>query len=128
MTDKARYDPDKALAALVRAERAAQPPVSDRLRARVLADAAEVAAARPAEAPASPARSAAAPGWLDWLRGRDLSAGAAIAAAILCLVIGLGIGYGAGDLLLAEAGFEEMRVAEADEEEAAALLLSEDVL
>ena len=136
MSDKREDGLDAALAALVRAERAARPKVSDGLRARVLADAADVAATRPAKEtrPATETRPAAAPsrpagaagGWLGWVRGLDVWAGAAVAAAILCLAIGLGVGYEAGDRVLAEAGFEDMRVAQTDED--AAALLAEDVL
>ncbi len=113
MTEKRQFDPDAALAALARAERAARPQVSERLHARVLADAAEVSAANPAAKPGRPAPVGR--GWLGWIRGVDLWAGAAVAAAILCLAIGLGVGYGAGDRVLAEAGFQELQVAQAAE-------------
>ena len=124
MTEKRQFDLDGALAALARAERATQPQVSERLHARVLADAAEVAAANPATKPARAAT--AGHGWLGWIRGVDLWAGAAVAAAILCLAIGLGVGYGAGDRVLAEAGFQELQVAQVAEDEA--VFLAEDVL
>lgn len=129
MTDKAPFNPDAALAALARAERAARPRVSERLQARVLADAAEISAEARARQPAAGARrpAAAGRGWLGGrLPGLDGWAGAGIAAAILCLAIGLGVGYEAGDQVLAGAGFEDTRLAQAAEDEA--FLMAEDVL
>ena len=124
MTEKHQFDLEAALEALVRAERAVRPQVSERLRARVLADAAEVSAARPAEEKGRRARGGR--DWIGWVRGLDLWAGAAVAAAILFLVIGLGVGYEAGDRVLVEAGFQELEVAQAQEDEA--MFLAEDVL
>lgn len=131
MTDKREEELDAALAALARAERAAWPEVSGHLHARVLADAAEVAgevaATRSAATPARRVhRSPGRRGWLGRLRELDLWAGAAIAAAIICLVVGLGVGYEVGDRVLAQAGFEDVRVAQVAEDEA--LLFAEDAL
>jgi hypothetical protein len=136
MSEKASKDPDgsldRALDALARAERAAWPEVSAGLRARVLADAAETAAAEVA-APAAPTRQrprragGGRPGLIGRLRGLDLWAGAAVTAALICLAIGLGIGYQAGDAVLAEAGLgESVQVAQAGEGDA--VFLGEDVL
>ena len=123
-------DLDAALGALARAERAAWPDVSAGLRARVLSDAAEVAAEMPARRPAAAeARRAGGgrPGMLDRLRGLDLWTGAAVAAALLCLALGLGVGYGAGDAVLAGTGLgENVQVAQAGERDAP--FLGEDVL
>lgn len=133
MSERGAYELDAALEALARDERAACPAVSDHLRARVLADAAEVSAevstAIPAGVPGAHAARAArgrGAGWVGWLRGRDLWAGAAVAAALICLAIGLGVGYGVGETVLAEVGFEDMRLAQASEDEIA--FLAEDVL
>jgi hypothetical protein len=124
MTEKAPIDLDAALEALARAERVARPRVSDRLRARVLADAAEVSAGRrvTAAAPARPARAR----WGGWLGGLDLWAGAAVAAALICLAVGLGVGYQAGEAVLAQVGLGDARLARAADYEVA--VLSEDVL
>lgn len=125
MSDRDFTDVDEALAALARSERAAWPVVSERLRARVLADAAEVSAGREVAVAtrARPARRGGA-GLFGWF---DAWVGAAVAAALICLTIGLGLGYGAGDALLAGVGLDEsFRVAEAPTEDA--LLLGEDVL
>ncbi len=125
-------DMDAALAALARAERAARPEVSAGLRARVLTDAAEVAAEMSARRrPTVTARPAPAfggrPGLLGWLRGLDVWAGAAVAAALICLAAGLGVGYEAGDAILAGTGFGgEFQVARAGQ--ADSVFLGEDVL
>lgn len=126
MDNKAPIDLDAALEALARAERAAWPEVSEQLRARVLADAAEVGAGRQ-PTPAARKRSAGGgqPGFLRWVRGLDLWAGAAVAAALLCLAVGLGVGYGAGETVLAGLS-GDVRVAQVAEDDA--LFLAEDVL
>ena len=124
MSERRTYDLDAALEALARAERTARPAVSERLRARVLADAAELSPARSRQ----PAARGRAGGWLRWPRGLDLWAGAGVAAALLCLAIGLGVGYGAGETVLAEVGFEEVQVAQADDGDEELAFLSEDVL
>lgn len=139
MSEKVSKDSDgsleRALDALARSERAAWPEVSTGLRARVLADAARAAAevAGPAGAPAQTSRQrprragGGRPGLIDRLRGLDLWAGAAVTAALICLAIGLGIGYQAGDAVLAEAGLgESVQVAQAGESDA--VFLGEDVL
>lgn len=101
MTGKAPMDLDEALEALARAERAAWPEVSGQLRARVLSDAAQVAAERrPAEAPRL-RRKGGRPGLLDRLRGLDLWVGGAVAAVLLSLAIGFGVGYESGGNFLA---------------------------
>lgn len=130
MSEKVPTDLDAALAALARAEQSARPAVSADLRARVLADAAEVAAEKSArERPAvdSPRAGNSRAGPFGWLRGLDLWAGAAVAGALLCLAIGLGVGYEAGETVLAGTGLgDDVRMAQADT--ADALFLSEDVL
>ena len=126
MTDKAPFDLDAALAALAIDERAARPTVSESLQARVLGDAAEVAAGRAgamAPAPRIPARS----GGFRLFGLFDAWSGAAVAAVALCLAIGIGVGYGAGSELLAQAGLGDVEVAVAAEE-SDGLFLSEDVL
>lgn len=141
MSKRSAHDLDAALEALARAERAAGPAVSERLRARVLADAAQVspgqqdspARSMPAMAGREYARHGMRPGERHdtrhggrgrrgWRRGVDLWTGAAAAAAILCLAIGLGVGYGAGERLLAEIGFEDVRLAQAQAEDELAFL------
>lgn len=146
MSNRSSYDLDAALEALARAERAAGPAVSERLRARVLADAAQnspgqhVSPGRSMPTTAAPARARhemrhvtrhvtrpGARGRPGWRGGVDVWTGAAAVAAILCLAIGLGVGYGAGERLLAEIGFEDMRLAQA-EAKAELAFLEEDVL
>jgi len=107
MTDKHPFDLDAAFAALERDERAAGPQPSGALVARVLADAAELAAAgRPASA-AAPRRGALeTPGWLRFFGFADAWAGATVAAVLLVLAAGFGIGYEAGPELLAGTGLE----------------------
>ncbi len=115
MTDKAPFDLDAALAALAIDERAARPAASESLRARVLGDAAEIAAGRAgalAPPPQSPARSGG-----FWLSGLfDAWTGAAVAAIALCLAIGLGVGYRAGPEVLLQAGLVEVEIAVVAEE------------
>lgn len=130
MSEKAPYDLDAALEALARAERSARPAVPERLWMRVLADAAEVSAGR-SLASATPVRRSGTRwrgwrGWRGWVGGIDLPAGAAVAVALICLAVGLGLGYGAGDTVLAEIGFDSVRLAQASDDDA--LFLSEDVL
>ena len=142
MSEKFSKDPDAALEArldaLVRAERAAWPEVPDGLRARVLADAAEVAAGlateRPRETPRRepaerPRRAGSGQrGFLGRLRGVDLWVGAAVTAALVCLAVGLGVGYQAGDAVLAGTGLSGEKVQLARAEEGDAGFLGEDVL
>ena len=127
MSEKAPYDLDAALEALARAERSARPAVPERLWMQVLADAAEVSAGR-SLASATPVRRPGTRwrGWRGWVGGIDLPAGAAVAVALICLAVGLGLGYGAGDTVLAEIGFDSVRLAQASDDDA--LFLSEDVL
>lgn len=142
MSNWSSHDLDAALEALARAERAAGPAVSERLRARVLADAAQISPGRhvspgrsmPTTAARAPARHEmrhvtrpGARGRPGWRRGVDVWTGAAAVAAILCLAIGLGVGYGAGERLLAEIGIEDTRLAQAQAEDELAFL-EEDVL
>jgi len=138
MADKARFDPegfdlDAELAALAEAGRRAAPEVSDALRARVLADASDIAALRAAAPGAARAQRARQ---LRRTRGEprfrlfgllDAWGKAAVAAAAVCFVIGLGVGYGAGDQVLAEAGFASVDLARAGGNDESYLLL-EDVL
>ena len=91
MTDKADFDLDAALAALAIDERATRPAVSESLQARVLGDAAEVAA-ESAGALAQPQRSRARSGGFRLSGLFDAWSGAAVAAVALCLAIGLGVG------------------------------------
>ena len=122
MTDKLgtekRFDLDAAFAALEGDERVARPVPTQRLVARVLADAAEVAAGFGAETAAPRARPAAAPqranGWLHWFGFSDAWAGATVAAVVLCLAVGVGVGYQAGPEMLAEVGLGEIDVLLAD--------------
>jgi hypothetical protein len=126
MTDKAPFDLDAALAALAIDERAARPAVSESLQARVLGDAAEVAAegaGKMAQPPRRPARS----GGFRLFGLFDAWSGAAVAAVALCLAIGLGVGYQAGPEVLEQAGLGEVKLA-AVAEEGGEFFLSEDVL
>jgi hypothetical protein len=130
MTDKAPFDLDAALAALAIDERAARPAVSESLQARVLGDAAEVAATGAAQsrtlAPTL-APSAVRSGGFRLFGLFDAWSGAAVAAVVLCLAIGLGVGYRAGPEVMAQAGLGDVKVAVAAEE-GDGLFLSEDVL
>ena len=126
MTDKAPFDLDAALAALAADERAARPVVSESLRARVFGDVAEIAAER-ADAMAAPLQSPARSGGFRLFGLFDAWSGAAVAAVVLCLAIGLGIGYRAGPAVLAQAGLGEVKIAVAAEE-SGGLFVSEDVL
>ena len=126
MTDKAPFDLDAALAALAIDERAARPAVSESLQARVLGDAAEVAAGNAdavAQRPPGPVRS----GGFRLFGLFDAWTGAAVAAVALCLAIGLGVGYRAGPEVLAHAGLGDVKVAVLAEE-GDGFFLSEDVL
>ncbi|MHA1530179.1 MAG: hypothetical protein ACTSVG_14255 [Alphaproteobacteria bacterium] len=125
MTDKAPFDFDAALEALAIDERAARPAVSESLHARVLGDAAEVAA-ESAGALERPQRSPARSGALRLFRLFDAWAGAAVTAVALCLAIGLGVGYRAGPEVLAQAGLGEVKITITNEE-GDGLFLPEDV-
>ena len=132
MSNKTPMDLDTALGALARRERSARPEVSANLHARVLTDAAAVSAEIAAErrrrvAAEGPRRAGGGLGILGRLRALDLWTGAAVAAALLCLAVGLGVGYQAGDELLAGTGLgEDVRLAQAGEGDP--VFLSEDVL
>ena len=126
MTDKAPFDLDAALAALAIDERAARPAVSESLQARVLGDAAEVAADS-VGALEQPQRSPARSGGFRLFGLFDAWAGVAVTAVALCLAIGLGVGYLAGPEVLAQAGLGEGKIA-ITAEEGDGLFLSEDVL
>ena len=115
MTDKAPFDLDAALAALAIDERAARPAVSASLQARVLGDAAEIAAER-AGAMVAPPQSPARSGGFRLSGLFDAWTGAAVAAVALCLAIGLGIGYRAGPEVLLQAGLVEVEIAVVAEE------------
>ena len=126
MTERPPFDLDAALAALGRDERESHPAVSESLRARVLADAAAVAAGRVSIGIASAPK--AVPARRIRLLGRfDVWAGAAVAAVVLCLVIGLGVGYEAGRQVLATAGLDGAELALAADD-VDGTLLWEDVL
>ncbi len=126
MTDKAPFDLDAALAALAIDERTAGPAVSESLQARVLGDAAMVAARSRTLAPTL-ARTSARAGGFRLFGLFDAWTGAAVGAVGLCLAIGLGGGYRAGPEVLAQAGLGEVKIAVAAEE-GGGLFLSEDVL
>lgn len=129
MTEKSPINLDRALYALAERARTASPRVSDRLRARVLGDAAEMAQAEQSRAsamrPQTGPRPAAARGWLFGLV--DAWSGAAVAAVVLGLIAGLGLGYEAGAELMAEVGFGETTVASAARD-GDGLFIPEDVL
>ncbi len=136
MTDKVPFDLDAELAALADASRQAAPEVSVRLRARVLSDASDMTALRMAAPGAARAQRArelrrAQPG-ARRTGGRvlglfDAWGAAAVAAVAACLVIGLGVGYQAGDEVLAEVGLAPVDLAQAGDVGNGDLLL-EDVL
>ena len=126
MTDKAPFDLDAALAALAIDERAARPAVSESLQARVLGDAAEVAA-ESAGTMAQPPRIPARSGGFRLFGLFDAWSGAAVAAVALCLAIGLGVGYGAGPEVMARAGLGDVKIAVAAEE-SGGLFMAEDML
>ncbi len=126
MTDKAPFDLDAALTALAIDERAARPAVSESLQARVLGDAAMVAMPSRTVAPTlvrTPVRSSG----FRLFGLFDVWTGAAVTAVGLCLAIGLGVGYGAGPEVLAQAGLGDVKVAIAAEE-GDGLFLSEGML
>jgi hypothetical protein len=126
MTEKARFDLDAALAALGREEEAARPAVSQSLQARVLGDAAAVAAGRLA-APAGPAGPAVpAPRRRRFLGLFDAWSGAAVAAFVLCLAIGFGVGYEAGSGMIWSGDLDGAELAQAPDD--GDVLLWEDVL
>jgi len=127
MNDKAPFDFDAAMAALKIDERAARPVISERLLARVLGDAAEVASAVAPPAPRPVAGRPERSGGFRLFGLFDAWSGAAFATLALCLGIGLGIGYGAGPELMAQAGLGDVEVALAAEE-SDGLFPSEDVL
>ena len=129
MTDKSPMDLDRALDALSARARAASPAVSDRLRARVLGDAAEVTGQAAVRATAPRPKRAARPAAVrSWLFGFiDAWSGAAVAAVILGLIAGLGLGYEAGAELMEVAGFGETTIASAARD-GDGLFIPEDVL
>ena len=126
MTDKAPIDLDAALAALAADERAARPVVSESLQARVLGDAAEIAAER-AGAMAAPLQSPARSGGLRLFGLFDAWSGAAVAAVVLCLVIGLGVGYRIGSEVMAYAGLGDVKIVVAAKD-GDGLFMAEDML
>ena len=135
MTDKAPFDLDAALAALATDEQAARPKVSEGLQARVLGDAAQVATEFAAELaramaprqgiPAS--QQPALSGGVRLFGLFDVWSGAAVAAIVLCLIGGLGLGYEAGQELLAHAGLGGAEISVMAENGDGAFL-SEDIL
>jgi len=135
MAEKAQFDLEAELAALAAAAHRAAPDVSDALRARMLGDAAEVAtrrAAAPGAARAQRARQLRREPVLAGARRRlfglfDAWGAAAVGAVAACLMIGVGVGYSAGDEVLAEVGFAQVDVAKAGGGDDGYVLL-EDVL
>ena len=139
MTDKAPFDLDAALAALAIDEQAARPAISEGLQARVLGDAAQVAAENAAEFASIRASAMASPeiipsprisarfGGFRLFGLFDVWSGAAVAAVLLCLVGGLGLGYEAGPELLAQAGLADAGISVMAENGDGAFL-SEDIL
>ena len=126
MTDKAHFDLDAALAALAADERAVRPVVSESLQARVLGDAAGIAAGR-AGTLAAPTRSPARSGGFRLFGLFDAWSGAAVAAVVVCLVIGLGVGYRAGPEVMAQAGLGDVKIVVAAKE-GDGLFMAEDML
>ena len=131
MTDKAPFDLDAALSALSRDERLARPAVSGRLLARVLADAATVSADRLAMAtpvaelvPQYAGRS----GGFRLFGLFDAWAAAAVAAVVLCLFAGIGVGYQSGPDILVETGLGSVEIALAGDAGDADMFSGEDVL
>lgn len=117
MTDRNRFDLNSAFAALERDERAARPAPSGALTARVLGDAAEVAsgfASARSKAPATADNARPGGGWVQFFGFADAWAGAAVAAVLLFLVLGFGVGYEAGPEVMAEAGFGDQDTTLAD--------------
>ena len=110
MTDKTPFDLDAALAALEQDERAAWPKVSAGLQARVLGDAAEVAAER-AGAVAPVMRVSAVSEGFRLFGLFDAWSGAAVAVVTLCLFVGVGVGYQAGPEVMAQAGLGDAEIA-----------------
>ena len=92
------FDLDAALARLARAERAARPAVPPGLRTRVLA-AALGGAVRPVRPMATAGRRAARGRMAALLWPGDGWARAAVAATIVFLILGLGLGYRVGEAL-----------------------------
>lgn len=130
MTEKSPFDLDRALDALAARMREVGPRPNDRLRARVLEDAARVTAERKAQGAAGAATAAAprAGSVRSWLSGfADAWSGAAVAAVLLGLIAGLGVGYEAGAELMAEAGFGEPVIASVARD-GDGLFIPEDVL
>lgn len=129
MTDRTRFDLDAAFTALERDERAARPAPSAALTARVLGDAAEIAAGLAAARPkvrATAGKTRAGGGWMQFFGFADAWAGAAVAAVLLFLVLGFGLGYEAGPQVMAEAGFGDRETTLADAGDG--LLVSEDAI
>jgi len=116
MTERIPFRLDGALMALERDERGARPDPSADLTARVLADAAAVAAELAVDLPKKPAAAATARGggWMRLFGFTDAWAGAAVAAVMLFLVLGFGLGYEAGPEVMAEAGFGDRDTTLAD--------------
>ena len=129
MTEKSPFDLDRALDALAARARETGPLPNDRLRARVLEDAARVTAERNAQGAAAATVAAPRTGSVrSWLSGfADAWSGAAVAAVLLGLIAGIGVGYEAGAELMAEAGFGEQTIASAARD-GDGLFIPEDVL
>lgn len=112
MTEPREIALDRLLDDLKRAERAARPVMSDDLLARVLGDAAEVAAERQATAPVRTERAATgrvtarARAGLRWSLFTWPSG--AVAAMVLGLLFGVSVGYGLGDEAMAFASMGGM--------------------
>ena len=134
MAEKVPFHLDAALAALEQDERAVLPVASDSLQARILADAAMVAAGRAGAVAKRPRNRAGdrsrGSGRLGGLRVFglfDAWSGAAVAAIVLGLAVGLGVGYEAGPEVMDRMGLGDMNIAVAGDQ-GDGFSMSEDVL
>ncbi|MEM7670656.1 MAG: hypothetical protein AAF317_16225, partial [Pseudomonadota bacterium] len=98
MSDQMDTELDKRLSELASDAASATPLPSDALMQRILADAADVVAARPVEVPEPQARKAI---WPSLRAVLPVWTGGAVAMMALGLVIGLSLGYGYGDQAMA---------------------------
>lgn len=113
MSDQMKQDLDRMLNAMARDERRIWPMPSEGLMERVLADAADVAAANAAPIPVAPAapqrRWAGLAAWRPLIRRAGWPSGA-LATMILGLILGISLGYGYGDEAVALSQIGEFRI------------------